>query len=296
MTLAAPVTADVAQLTINGTTYELPIVEGTEGERGIDISRLRADTGLITLDPGYANTGSTLSEITFIDGEEGILRYRGYPIEELAERSSFLETSYLVLYGELPTQAQLDEFSNRITYHSLLHEDMRHMYRAFPLAAHPMAVTSAVVGALSTFYQDSLDPLDPEQVEVSTYRLLAKLPTICSIAFKYAMGHPFNYPRNDLDYSSNLLYMMFAVPSEEYEVNKTFSRAVETLLILHADHEQNCSTSTMRMVGSSRANIYASASAAIMALWGPLHGGANQAVIEMLRDIAEHEGSGRAFL
>ena len=296
MTLAAPVTADVAQLTIDGTTYELPIVEGTEGERGIDISRLRADTGLITLDPGYANTGSTLSEITFIDGEEGILRYRGYPIEELAQRSSFLETSYLVLYGELPTREQLDEFRERITYHSLLHEDMRHMYQAFPLAAHPMAVTSAVVGALSTFYQDSLDPLDPEQVEVSTYRLLAKLPTICSMAFKYAMGHPFNYPRNDLDYSSNLLYMMFAVPSEEYEVNETFGRAVETLLILHADHEQNCSTSTMRMVGSSRANIYGSASAAIMALWGPLHGGANQAVVEMLHDIAEHEGSGRAFL
>ena len=296
MTLAAPVTADVAQLTINGTTYELPIVEGTEGERGDRHLPPESRYRLITLDPGYANTGSTLSEITFIDGEEGILRYRGYPIEELAQRSSFLETSYLVLYGELPTREQLDEFRERITYHSLLHEDMRHMYQAFPLAAHPMAVTSAVVGALSTFYQDSLDPLDPEQVEVSTYRLLAKLPTICSMAFKYAMGHPFNYPRNDLDYSSNLLYMMFAVPSEEYEVNETFSRAIETLLILHADHEQNCSTSTMRMVGSSRANIYGSASAAIMALWGPLHGGANQAVIEMLHNIAEHEGSGRAFL
>ena len=296
MTLAAPVTSDVATLTIDGQTYELPIVEGSEGERAIDVSRLRADTGLITLDPGFANTGSTLSEITFIDGEEGILRYRGYPIEELAERSSFLETSYLILFGELPTSEQLDHFKERITYHSLLHEDIRHMYRAFPLAAHPMAVTSAVVGALSTFYQDSLDPLDPEQVEISTYRLLAKLPTICAVAFKYALGHPFNYPRNDLGYAANMLHMMFALPTEEYEVNETFTRAVETLLILHADHEQNCSTSTMRLVGSSRANIYASASAAIMALWGPLHGGANQAVIEMLYDIQEHEGSARAFM
>ena len=294
--LVTPVTSDVATLTIDGRTWELPIVEGSEGERAIDVSTLRSDTGLITLDPGYANTGSTLSEITFIDGEQGILRYRGYPIEELAEQSSFLETTYLLLYGDLPTADQLASFEERITNHTLLHEDIRHMYRAFPLAAHPMAMSAVVVGALSTFYADSLDPLDPEQVEISTYRLIAKLPTICAVAFKYAMGHPYNYPRNDLSYAENMLYMMFGLPTEEYEVNPTFTRAIETLLILHADHEQNCSTSTMRMVGSSRANVYASASAAIMALWGPLHGGANQAVIEMLHDIDENEGSAKIFL
>ena len=294
--LVAPVTSNVATLTIDGRTWELPIVEGSEGERAIDVSTLRSDTGLITLDPGYANTGSTLSEITFIDGEQGILRYRGYPIEELAEQSSFLETTYLLLYGDLPTADQLAGFEERITYHTLLHEDIRHMYRAFPLAAHPMAMSAVVVGALSTFYADSLDPLDPEQVEISTYRLIAKLPTICAVAFKYAMGHPYNYPRNDLSYAENMLYMMFGLPTEDYEVNPTFTRAIETLLILHADHEQNCSTSTMRMVGSSRANVYASASAAIMALWGPLHGGANQAVIEMLHDIDENEGSAKVFM
>ncbi|MDA1061326.1 MAG: citrate synthase [Chloroflexi bacterium] len=296
MTLAAPRSTEVARLEIDGTTYELPIIEGSEGERAIDISSLRASSGLITLDLGYGNTGSALSEITFIDGEAGILRYRGYPIEELAERGSFLETSHLVLYGELPTQSELDEFSHKITNHTLLHEKIGRMYEAFPLDAHPMAVTSAVVGALSTFYPDSLDPLDPEQAEISTQRLLAKLPTICAYAFKYAMGQPFVYPRNDLSYAANMLYMMFSVPTEEYEINEVFVRAVETLLILHADHEQNCSTSTMRLVGSSRANIYASASAAIMALWGPLHGGANQEVIEMLRDIADNEGSARVFL
>ena len=296
MTLAAPASTDVARLTVDGVTHELPIVEGSEGERAIDISRLRASSGLITLDVGYGSTGSTLSEITFIDGEEGVLRYRGYPIEQLARHSTFLETAYLVLHGELPTREQLDAFEARVKNHTMVHEKIRGMYEAFPLDAHPMGVTAAVVGALSTFYQDSLDPLDPEQVEISTYRLLAKLPTICSFAFKYAMGLPFNYPRNDLGYAGNTLYMMFGVPTEEYEINDVFVRAVETLLILHADHEQNCSTSTMRLVGSSRANIYASASAAIMALWGPLHGGANQAVIEMLNDIAEHEGSARAFL
>ena len=296
MTLATPVSTDVATLTVDGATYELPIIEGTEGERAIDISRLRTSSGLITYDAGYANTGSTLSDITFVDGEEGILRYRGYPIEQLAEQSTFLETSYLVLHGELPSRGQLDNFTDRITNHSLIHEKILRMYDAFPLDAHPMAVTAAVVGSLSTFYQDSLDPLDPEQVDISTYRLLAKLPTICAFAFKYAMGQPFNYPRNDLSYAENLLWMTFGVPTEEYKLNDANVRALETLLILHADHEQNCSTSTMRMVGSSRANIYASASAAIMALWGPLHGGANQAVIDMLEDIAAVEGSAKAFL
>ena len=295
-TLDAPATSDVATLTIDGKTWELPIIEGSEGERAIDVSTLRGDTGLITLDLGYANTGSTLSDITFIDGEAGILRYRGYPIEELAERSSFLETAYLLLYGDLPTKDQLDYFEGRITNHTLLHEDIRHMYRAFPLAAHPMAVSAAVVGALSTFYPDSVDPLDAEQVEISTYRLIAKLPTICAVAFKYAMGHPFNYPRNDLSYPENLLWMMFGVPTEEYRLSEARVRALDTLLILHADHEQNCSTSTMRMVGSSRADIYASTAAAIEALSGPLHGGANQAVLDMLEDIASEEGSARAFL
>ena len=296
MTLAAEVTTDVAKLTIDGATYELPIIEGTEGERAIDISSLRSSSGLITFDQGYANTGSTLSDITFINGEEGILRYRGYPIEQLAEQSTFLETSYLVLHGELPSQEQLDGFTDRITNHSLIHEKILRMYDAFPLDAHPMAVTAAVVGSLSTFYQDSLDPLDPEQVDISVYRLLAKLPTICAFAFKYAMGQPFNYPRNDLSYPENLLWMMFGVPTEEYRLSEANVRALDTLLILHADHEQNCSTSTMRMVGSSRANIYASAAAATMALWGPLHGGANQAVLDMLEDIAAVEGSAKAFL
>ena len=296
MTLAAEVTTDVATLTVDGATYELPIIGGSEGERAIDISQLRASSGLITFDQGYGNTGSTLSDITFINGEEGILRYRGYPIEDLAERSTFLETSYLVLHGDLPTQEQLDAFTDRITNHSLIHEKILRMYDAFPLDAHPMAVTAAVVGSLSAFYQDSLDPLDPEQVDISVFRLLAKLPTICAFAFKYAMGQPFNYPRNDLSYPENLLWMMFGVPTEEYRLSEANVRALDTLLILHADHEQNCSTSTMRMVGSSRANIYASASAAIMALSGPLHGGANQAVLDMLEDIAKVEGSAKAFL
>ena len=296
MTLATPVSTDVATLTVDGATYELPIIEGTEGERAIDISRLRTSSGLITYDAGFANTGSTLSDITFVDGEEGILRYRGYPIEQLAEQSTFLETSYLVLHGELPSRNELDNFTDLITNHSLIHEKILRMYDAFPLDAHPMAVTAAVVGSLSTFYQDSLDPLDPAQVDISTHRLLAKLPTICAFAFKYAMGQPFNYPRNDLSYAENLLWMTFGVPTEEYKLSDANVRALETLLILHADHEQNCSTSTMRMVGSARANIYASASAAIMALWGPLHGGANQAVIEMLEDIAAVDGSAKAFL
>ncbi len=296
MTLVAPATSDIATLTVDGTTIELPIIEGSEGERAIDVSSLRATTGLITLDPGFGNTGSCVSGITFIDGEQGILRHRGYQIAELAEQSTFLETAFLVLTGELPTREQLTDFEQQVTHHTLLHEDIRHMYRAFPLDAHPMAVTSAVVGALSTFYQDSLDPLDEEQVEISTYRLLGKLPTICACAHKYNIGQPFNYPRNDLSYAENMLQMMFATPAEEYEINPVFARALEVLLILHVDHEQNCSSSTMRIVGSSHANIYASASAAINALWGPRHGGANQAVIEMLHDVAGEAVTGTEFL
>ncbi len=288
--------SEVAKLVVGENTYELPILEGSEGERAIDISKLRAQSGLITLDPGFANTGSCQSSITFINGEEGILRYRGYPIEELAEKSSFLETSYLVLNGELPTAAELARFEEEITLHTLIHEDVRHMYQAFPLKAHPMAVVSALVGSLATLYQDELDPLNPEHVQLQVRRLIAKLPTICAWAYKYSVGHPFVYPRNDLGYAENILHMMFANPAETYEVHPAVAKAIDTLLILHADHEQNCSTSTMRLVGSSHSNLFASASAAIGALWGPLHGGANQAVIEMLTEIAAEGLSGREYL
>ena len=288
--------AETAKLIVDGKEYEFPIIEGTEGERAIDISKLRATTGYITMDPGYANTGSCQSSITFINGEEGILRYRGYPIDQLAERSTFLETSYLLLNGELPTKEQLEAFENDITYHTLLHEDMRHAYQAFPLNAHPMAVVSSAVGSLATIYQDEIDPLNDEHVRLQVRRLIAKLPTICSWAYKYSTGHPFVYPRNDLTYAENLLHMMFATPAEAYEPHPAVARAIDTLLILHADHEQNCSTSTMRLVGSSHSNLYASASAAIGALWGPLHGGANQAVIEMLQQIHDQGLDGKQYL
>ena len=274
-----------AKLIIDGKEYEFPVIEGTEGERAIDISKLRAQTGYITMDPGYANTGSCKSSITFINGEEGILRYRGYPIDQLASQSSFLETSYLVLYGELPSKAELDKFENEITYHTLLHEDMRHMYQAFPLRAHPMAVTSALVGSLSTFYQQEIDPLNDEHRQIQLRRLIAKLPTICAWAYKYSAGHPFVYPRNDLSYAGNLLHMMFATPAEPYEVKPALERAIDTLLILHADHEQNCSTTAMRTVGSAHADPYISTAAAASALYGPRHGGANEAVIKMLNEI-----------
>ena len=288
--------SDIAKLVVGDETYELPIVEGTEGERAVDISKLRGQSGLITLDPGYANTGACQSAITFIDGEKGILRYRGYPIEEIAEKSSFLETSYLVLNGELPSEKELAQFEHEITTHTLIHEDVRHMYQAFPLKAHPMAVVSALVGALATIYQHELDPLDDDQVYLQVRRLIAKLPTICAWAYKYSIGHPFVYPRNDLSYAENLLHMMFSNPAEPYEVHPAVAKAIDTLLILHADHEQNCSTSTMRLVGSSQSNLYASASAAIGALWGPLHGGANQRVIEMLDEIQEQDLTGKQYL
>jgi citrate synthase len=288
--------SETAKLTVGGKTYELPVVVGSEGEKGIDISKLRAESGYITMDPGYGNTGSCSSDITFIDGEQGILRYRGYPIEQLAEKSTFLETSYLILHGELPTKEELQAFEDLVTTHTLIHEDIRHMYAAYPLKAHPMSMVASIVGSLSAFYPGSLDPLDRETSLKQTYRLLAKLPTICAWAYKYSIGHPFIYPRNDLDYPGNLVNMMFATPAEDYEVHPALARAIDTLLILHADHEQNCSTSTMRMVASSHANLFASAAAAIGALWGPLHGGANQAVIEMLGQIQQGDGSGKAFL
>ncbi|MDZ4828363.1 MAG: citrate synthase [Actinomycetota bacterium] len=275
----------------DGKEIELPIVRGTEGEVAIDISKLRAQSGLITLDYGFMNTGATESAVTFIDGDAGILRYRGYDIEALAdqEHPSFLETAWLLIYGELPTMEQRDWFSRDIRQHTLLHEDMKRFYDGFPKDAHPMATLSAVVSALSTFYQDHNDPHDPEQVEFSVIRLIAKLPTIVAYSYKKSIGQPFVYPDNSLDLIENFLTMMFAVPSEPYSVSPTVVHALKQLLILHADHEQNCSTSTVRLVGSSDANLFASVAAGINALWGPLHGGANQAVVEMLEEIRDSD-------
>ncbi len=284
------VKTEVATLTFEGKAVELPVVRGTDGDIGLDISHLRAETGLVTLDNGFGNTGSCASGITYLDGDAGILRYRGYPIEQLAEKSTFLEVAYLLIYGELPSKAQLDGWADSITHHTLIHEEMRRFFDSFPVNAHPMAVLSAGASALSTFYQDSHDPFDPRQVEISTHRLLAKLPTIAAWAFKKSIGQPYVYPRNELDYSANFLNMMFAVPAEEYEVDPAIAEALDLLLILHADHEQNCSTSTVRMVGSSQANLFASVGAGMNALWGPLHGGANQAVIEMLDEILADGG------
>ena len=268
----------------------LPVRVGTENERAADISKLRAETGLITLDIGFGNTGSCESAITFIDGDEGILRYRGYPIEQLAEQGSFLETSYLLIYGELPTQSELDEFRMKVRKHTLLHEDVKGFYRGFPRDAHPMAMLASVVSALGTFYQDSENPHDPQQVRLSIIRLIAKLPTIAAYSYKKAIGQPFLYPNNDLDLIENFLTMMFAVPSEPYKVSPTVVSALKKVLILHADHEQNASTSTVRMVGSTEANLFASVAAGVNALWGPLHGGANQAAIEMLQRIVDDDG------
>ena len=284
---------EAAELSWNGTTIKLPVVRGTEDERAIDIAKLRAQTGLITLDYGYMNTGATESAITFIDGDAGILRYRGYDIDALADQEapSFLETAWLLIYGELPTQEERDDFSRQIRLHTLLHEDVKRFYDGFPKDAHPMATLSAVVSAMSTFYQQSEDPHDPDQVQASIIRLLAKLPTVAAYSYKKSIGQPFLYPDNSLDLIENFMRMMFAVPSEPYAVSDTVVHALKQLLILHADHEQNCSTSTVRLVGSSDANIYASIAAGINALWGPLHGGANQAAVEMLESIRDDGGS-----
>ena len=271
---------------------DLPVVRGTEDELGIDISKLRAQTGMVTLDYGFMNTGSCESAITFIDGEQGILRYRGIPIEQLVEghQPSYLETAYLLIYGNLPTRTELDDFRYGIRKHTLLHEDAKRFFDSFPKDAHPMGVLASVVSALSTFYPDSTDPHDPEQVHLSIIRLMAKLPTIAAYAYKRSIGQPLLYPNNSLDLVENFLTMMFAVPSESYEVSPTVVHAMKQLFILHADHEQNCSTSTVRLAGSSEANLFASVSAGINALWGPLHGGANQAVIEMLEHIRDDGG------
>jgi citrate synthase len=285
-----------ARLEIDGQAYDLPVVVGTEGERALDIAKLRGQTGCITLDEGFVNTGSTTSAITFLDGEKGILRYRGYPIEVLAERCDFVEVAHLLIYGRLPSVAELDAFRTSLSRHTMIHEDMRSFYGGFPRDAHPMAIVGSVVGALSTFYPDSLDVRDPRQVEVSVHRLMAKLPTIAAYSHKKSCGQPLMYPQNDLGYCENFLHMMFAVPCEEYHVDPDFVDALDTLLIVHADHEQNCSTSTVRMVGSSDANLFASISAGISALWGPLHGGANQACVEMLEKIVADGGDVKKYV
>jgi citrate synthase len=295
--MATPITAQPkmagANLTLDGKSVSLPIVTGSEAESAIDIQALRNQTGFITLDPGYGNTGACRSAITFIDGEQGILRYRGYPIEELAEKSTFLEVSWLLLFGELPTKSQLDGFIRDIRLHTLLHENFRRFFEALPKDAHPMPVCSAAVGALATFYQL---PETEQNTADAVIRLMAKMPTIAAYSFKHSIGQPFMYPNNRLDYAANFLTMMFGTPAEEYVADPVLARAVDLLLILHADHEQNCSTSTVRMVGSSRANIFASIAAGISALWGPLHGGANQQVIEMLDRIEAEGGDAQAFV
>lgn len=289
--------SESAKLSFKGQDYEFPVITGTENESAIDIAKLRASSGLITLDPGYKNTGATKSAITFLDGEEGILRYRGYRIEDLAEKSTFLEVSYLLIYGELPTQAEYEQFSKEITHHTLVHEDIKKILEGFPSNAHPMGVLSSLICALTAFYPDSLNPnRNEEEVNMSIIRLIAKMPTFAAWAYKNEMGHPVNYPDNSLDYCSNFLKMMFALPAEKYDVDPVVSAALDKLLILHADHEQNCSTSTVRIVGSSQASIYASISAGINALWGPLHGGANQSVIEMLEAIKADGGDAKKYL
>ena len=271
-------------------------IVGTEGPPGLDVSALLKQTGQVTLDVGFVNTASCKSAITYIDGDAGILRYRGYPIDELAEKSTFLEVSYLLIYGELPTPTELESFSDDIRNHTLLHEEMRRFFEAFPRDAHPMAVLSSGVSAISTFYQDSLDPFDPAHVQESTIRLMAKLPTIASYAYKKSVGQPFLYPDNRLDYVGNFLRMTFGFPSTKYEVDPVAAKVLDMLFILHADHEQNCSTSTVRMVGSANANLFASVSAGVNALFGPLHGGANQSVLEMLQQIQADGGDVDSFV
>lgn len=283
--------SEIAKIELGGKLFEFPVITGTENEKAIDISNLRQDTGYITLDTGYKNTGATTSAITFLDGEEGILKYRGYGIEELAEKATFIEVAYLLIYGNLPTQDQLNQFRDSITKHTLVHEDMKQFFEAYPAKAHPMGVLASMVCSLSTFYPESLDPhRSAEAKNLTIHRLIAKLPTLAAWAYKNSTRHPFMYPKNEFDYCKNFLYMMFAMPTEDFNVDPVVVDALNKLLILHADHEQNCSTSTVRIVGSSQANLYATISAGISALWGPLHGGANQEVIEMLEKIHNDGG------
>ena len=287
--------ANTARLEVNEKSIDLPLVMGSESEIGIDISKLRSQTKAITLDPGFVNTGSCESGITYLDGEKGILRYRGYPIEQLAEKSNFLEVSYLLIFGELPTNQQLNDFEYNVKQHTLLHEDVRHIYQAFPKDAHPMAILSSIVCALSTFYPD-FSATDSDAVDLAIWRLMGKLPTIAAWSYKKNIGQPFVYPINEFTYTKNFLNMLFGVPTTNYEVPEEFVKALNVLFILHADHEQNCSTSTVRLVGSSEANLFASISTGIAALWGPLHGGANQAVLEMLKQIHNDGGDVQKFV
>ena len=283
--------SNFAELNYNGQSFKLPVVEGSEGEKAIDISKLRGTSGLITIDKGFKNTGSTESAITFLDGEKGVLRHRGYSIEELAEKSSFIEVAYLVIYGELPNEEELRKFKSDITHHTLVHEDVKSILDGFPSKAHPMGVLSSLVSSLTAFYPQSLDPnRSVEEINGTIIRIIAKLPTLAAWSFKNRVRQPLVYPNNNLDYCSNFLQMMFSLPTEDYHVNPVVAKALDKLLILHADHEQNCSASTVRIVGSSHASLYASISAGIAALWGPLHGGANQAVIEMLEAIKSDGG------
>jgi citrate synthase len=283
-----------AKLIIDDKEYQLPIVVGSEGEKAIDITQLRNQTGFITLDSGYMNTGATKSAITFLDGEKGILRYRGIPIEHLAEHSTFVETSYLLIYGELPNAEQLKHFSQLLSNHSMIHEDMRHFFDGYPASAHPMAILSSMVNTLSTYYPESVNVF--ENIEVQSTRLLSKLRTIAAFSYKKSIGKPIMYPLNHLTYCANFLHMMYSVPSEPYEVDPDMVKALNMLLILHADHEQNCSTSTVRLCGSSLPNLYTTISAGICALWGPLHGGANQEVIEMLQKLKDSDMDPKEYL
>jgi len=290
-TAAAEEAANTVTLTDNrdGRSWELPIMGGSEGPDVIDVRRLYGDTGMFTYDPGFTSTGSCESKITFIDGDKGVLLHRGYPIEQLAGRSDFMEVCYLLLHGELPTREQKSDFVKSITYHTMLHEQMLNFYRGFRRDSHPMAIMVGVVGALSAFYHDSTDINDPHQRMIASHRLIAKMPTIAAMAYKYSIGQPFVYPRNDLNYAENFLYMTFAVPAEDYVVNPVLARAMDRIFILHADHEQNASTSTVRISGSSGANPFACIAAGIASLWGPAHGGANEAVLQMLQEIGSKE-------
>jgi citrate synthase len=280
----------------DGGELDLPVKAATEGSAGIEVTKVLACTGMVTLDPGFVNTAACSSEITYIDGDAGILRYRGYPIEQLAEKSSFLEVSYLLIHGELPTQPQLEEFTAQISKHTLLHEDLKDFFNGFPRDAHPMPVLSSAVSALSTFYQDALNPFDEPNVELSTIRLLAKVPTLAAYAYKKSVGQALLYPDNSLSYVENFLRLTFGIPAEPYQVDPEVAAALDMLFVLHADHEQNCSTSTVRVVGSSEANLFASISAGINALFGPLHGGANAAVLDMLEDIRDQGGDVNAYV
>ena len=293
--MTQPTAPKTAKLTFGDQEIELPVMVGSEGEVAIDIRQLRAKTGAITYDPGLGNTGACQSKITFLDGEKGVLRYAGYPIEELAKKSSFVEVMWLLLHQQLPSASQLSQFTHDVTYHTMLHEDLKALFQSLPKVGHPMAVCAAAVGALSTFYRKE-GPTTREQNWIDAVRLLAKMPTIAAYSYKHSIGQPFMYPRNDLSYAGNLLHMMFSNPCERYEPNPVMARALDLLLILHADHEQNCSTSTVRTVGSSGANLVAAVSAGISALWGPLHGGANQAVIEMLLSIRDGKRTAREFM